>query len=75
MCPANVTPFVINHIAVRIPRVLIVSRLEGEGGVDEIEIDVVELESLETGLKGGLDRVPVDDCCSRPSWRRTLLPA
>src|SRR5262249_39894370 len=32
-----------------------VSRLEGKGGVDEIEIDVVELESLETGLEGGLD--------------------
>jgi hypothetical protein len=34
---------------------LLVSWLEGKGGVDEIEIDVVELESLETGLEGGFD--------------------
>src|SRR5262249_51599316 len=43
------------HVAVRIPRVLLVSRLEGKGRVDEIEIDVVELEFLETGLEGGFD--------------------
>src|SRR5205823_12396825 len=48
-------PFVINHIAVRVPWVLLVSRLEGKGGVDEIEIDVVELEFLETRLDGGCD--------------------
>src|SRR5208337_4932993 len=35
--------------------VLVVSRLEGKGGVDEIEIDVVDLKSLEAGLKGGFD--------------------
>jgi hypothetical protein len=34
---------------------LIVSRLEGEGRVDEVEIDVIELEFLETGLEGGFD--------------------
>jgi hypothetical protein len=34
---------------------LLVSRLEGKRGVDEIEIEVVELEFLETGLEGGFD--------------------
>jgi hypothetical protein len=29
--------------------------MEGKGGVNEIEIDVVELEFLETGLEGGFD--------------------
>ena len=36
-------PLVINHIAVCIPWVLLVTGLEGKGGVDEIEIDEVEL--------------------------------
>src|SRR6185436_2957468 len=31
------------------------SRLEGKGGVDEIEIDVVELEFLATRLESGFD--------------------
>ena len=48
-------PCVINDIAVRVPWVLHVSRLEGKGGVDEIEIDVAELEFLETRLEGGCD--------------------
>ena len=47
------------HIAVRVPRVLLISRLEGERGVDEIEIDVVELEFL------GLPRRPVYTCSGR----------
>ena len=34
---------------------MLVSGLESEGGVDEIEIDEVELEFLETGLAGGFD--------------------
>ena len=34
---------------------MFVTGLEGKGGVDEIEIDVVELESPETGLEGGFD--------------------
>jgi hypothetical protein len=34
---------------------LLVSGLESKRGVDEIEIDVVELESLETRLEGRLD--------------------
>src|SRR6516225_4912775 len=42
-------------MAVHIPRVLLVPGLEGKGGVDEVEIDVVELEFLETGLEGGFD--------------------
>src|SRR4051794_24319037 len=42
-------------MTVRTPRVLLVSGLEGKGGVDEIEIDVVELEFLEAGLEGGFD--------------------
>ena len=37
------------------PWVLLVSRLEGKGGVDEIEIDEVELEFLEAGFEGGSD--------------------
>ncbi len=45
----------IDHIAVRVPRVLHVSRLEGERGVDEIEIEVVELEFLEACLEGRFD--------------------
>src|SRR5262249_25193119 len=38
-----------------IPRILIVSRLEGKGRVDEIEIDVVDLEFRETCLECGFD--------------------
>ena len=34
---------------------MLVSGLEGKGGVDEIEIDEVELEFLETCLEGGFD--------------------
>ena len=52
-CIQQRNALVVDHIAVRIPRVLLVSRLEGKGGVDEMEIDVVELEFLETGLEGG----------------------
>ena len=47
--------FVVNHVAVGIARVLVIAGLEGEGGVDEIEIEEVELEFLEAGLEGGLD--------------------
>src|ERR1700755_2878506 len=39
-------PFIINHFAVLVPRVLLFSRLKGKRGVDEIEVDVVELKSL-----------------------------
>src|SRR6476646_7384920 len=54
-CVQQRHPLVINHIAVLIPRVLLVRGLERKGGVDEIEIDEVELEFLETGLEGGFD--------------------
>jgi hypothetical protein len=46
---------VINHIAAGIPRVLLFPGLEGKGGVDEIEVDEVEPEFLETGLESRFD--------------------
>ncbi len=46
---------VVNHLAAGISGILLVAGLEGKGGVDEIEIDEVELEFLETGLESGFD--------------------
>jgi hypothetical protein len=38
-----------------VPRVLLVAGLEGEGGVDGIAIDRVELQSSKICLEGRLD--------------------
>src|SRR6202011_1844723 len=46
-------PRVIDNLAALVPRVLLVARLEGKGGMDEIAIDMIELESLTTRLEGG----------------------
>ena len=35
---------------------LIFAGLEGKGGVDEIEVEVIELEFHQTRLEGGFDR-------------------
>ena len=44
---------VVDDVAVGVSGILFVAGLEGEGGVDEVEIDVVELESFEAGFEGG----------------------
>ena len=48
---------VVNYVAVFIARILIVAGLEGEGSVDEVEVEVVELEAREAGFEGGFDAV------------------
>ena len=37
---------IINHIAVRVPRVLVVAGFESEWSMDAVEIDIVQLQSL-----------------------------
>ena len=45
-------PLVVNRLAARIPRVLIVSGLEGKGRMDQVEIDVIQPEPFAAGLEG-----------------------
>jgi len=58
---------------------LLVSGLESEGGVDEIEIEILELEFLETCLKAGFDALGTMICV--PEFRmqqtssRLIFPA
>ena len=48
-------PAIIDHLTVLVPRVLLVAGLKGKRGMDEIAIDIVELQSPATCVKGGLD--------------------
>ena len=48
-------PGIIDDLTALVPRVLLVAGLKGEGGVDEIAIDSVDLQSPAAGVKGGLD--------------------
>src|SRR3954468_23146932 len=54
-CLTQCDPAVVDHLTGCITRILLVTGLKGEGGVDEIAIDIVELESAQTGLEGGFD--------------------
>src|SRR5580704_896855 len=46
---------VIDDIAVLIPRILLIARLECIGSVNEVEIHIVDTESVETRLEGQFD--------------------
>src|SRR6185437_35584 len=48
-------PGIIDNLAARVPRVLLVARLKGKGSMDEIAIDMIELESPAARLEGGFD--------------------
>jgi hypothetical protein len=49
------SPGIIDYLTARVLRVLLVARLKGKRGMDEIAIDVVELQSSVTCLEGRLD--------------------
>ena len=46
---------IIDHLTVLVPRVLLVAGLEGEGCMDEVAIDMIDLQSPAARVKGGLD--------------------
>src|SRR6201981_1935911 len=46
---------VVNHIAVLIPRILLVSSLKCERSVNEIEIQILDSESVQTRFEGRFD--------------------
>ena len=46
---------IIDHLTVLVPRVLLVAGLKGKGGVDDIAIDIVELQSPAARIEGRLD--------------------
>ena len=46
---------IVEDLALGVARVLVVAGLEGEGGVDDVAIDVVDVESAAAGVEGGLD--------------------
>ena len=46
---------IINHVAVLVPRVLLVPGFESKWGMDAVYIDVVYLQSSQTCLEGGSD--------------------
>jgi hypothetical protein len=48
---------IVDDVAVFVARVLVVAGLEGEGRVDEIEVEVGELKASEAGFEGGFDAV------------------
>ena len=48
---------IVDDVAVFVARVLVVAGLEGEGRVDEVEVEVGELKAGEAGFEGGFDAV------------------
>ena len=46
---------VVEDLALGVSGVLVVAGLEGEGGVDDVAVGVVDLESFATGVEGGFD--------------------
>ncbi len=48
---------VVDDVAVFVARVLVIAGLEGEGRVDEVEVEVGELKAGEAGFEGGFDAV------------------
>src|SRR5271166_789366 len=67
-------PRIVDHLALPVPRVLLIARPEGKGGVDEITIDIVELEPPAARLKCGFD--PLRTMIVVPQLRRNedVLP-
>ena len=46
---------VVHHLPPLVPRVLFVAGLEGERGMDEVAVNIIEPESPETCVDGGFD--------------------
>src|SRR5580700_8071583 len=61
-------------MAVCISRILLVPGLERKGGVDEVEIDEVELEFLETGLESRFDSFRTMICVPELRNDKNILP-
>ncbi len=59
---------VIDDIAALIPRVLLVSRLKRKRSVNEVEIQVIEPESISGSHRKPVRRARADDWCSTTLW-------
>ena len=60
---------VVKDIAVLIPRILLVSRLKCKGSVNEVEIQILELESAQASLEAEVIRIGVAQADLYPALR------